>query len=83
MVIGKTIIVDGKKFISEDALVEAMVKACVRYTNTENVIVDEYEAARVSHYQSFMDEMPELSSTMNKFKEKYVSERFINRTLEV
>lgn len=83
MVIGKTVIMDGKKFISEDALVEAMVKACVRYTNTDDISVDEYEAARVAHFQSFMNEMTELSSAMAKFKEKYVNERFIKRTLGV
>ena len=83
MVIGKTIVVDGKKFISEDALVEAMVKACVRYTSINDIQVDEYEAARVGCFQSFMNEMTELASMMTKFKEKYVSERFIKRTLGV
>lgn len=83
MVIGKSVIMDGKKFISEDALVEAMVKACVRYTNTDEISVDEYEAARVSCFQSLMNEMPEMSSLMTKFKERYVSERFIKRTLGV
>ena len=83
MVIGKTVIMDGKKFISEDALVEAMVKACVRYTNVDDISVDEYEAARVAHFQSFMNEMTELASAMTKFKERYVSERFIKRTLGV
>lgn len=83
MVYGKTIVVDGKKFVSEDAMVEAMVKACVRYTTTDDIAVDEYEAARVSVFQSLMNEMTELSSMMSKFRERYVSERFIKRTLGV
>lgn len=83
MVYGKTIVVDGKKFVSEDALVEAMVRACVRYTTTDDIAVDEYEAARVSVFQSLMNEMTELSSMMTKFREKYVSERFVKRTLGV
>lgn len=83
MVIGKSIVVDGKKFISEDALIEAMVKASVQYTTTDDIAVDEYEAARVSCFQSLMNETTELSSLMTKFRERYVSERFIKRTLGV
>lgn len=83
MVIGKTIVVDGKKFISEDAIVEAMVKASVRYTNVDEIAVDEYEANRVSCYTSLFNEMTEMSSLATKFKELYVRERFIKRTLGV
>lgn len=83
MVIGKTVIVDGKKFISEDALIEAMVKACIEYTTVDDISVDEYESTRVSCYQSMIRNMTEMSSTMNKFRELYVRERFIKRTIGV
>lgn len=80
----KSITVNGERFISEDALVKAMVKECVRYTDTNEISVDEYEAGRVAAFQGMLQtELPDVPTTLQKFKEMYVSERFIKRTLGV
>ena len=76
------ILVDGKGFISEDYLIEAMTKVCVAYTDPKDIEVCEDEAKKVYAYQSLLNEV-NIKAATDKFKAKYVNERFIKRTLGV
>ena len=75
-------IVNGKRFISEDFLIEQMVKNCVAYTTTDDLEVYEGGATLVSAYQSLLRNL-NFQSTQEKFRNKYVGERFIKRTIGV
>ena len=72
--------VDGERYISEKLLIEAMTKACVVYTTTDDPVVSNDEANQVAAYIDYL-KRGGLISTLNKFKDKYVSERFVKRTL--
>ena len=72
--------VDGERYISESLLIESMAKACVAYTTTDDPVVSNDEANQVAAYIDYL-RRGGLISTLNKFKETYVTERFIKRTL--
>lgn len=76
------VIVDGKKFISEDYLVTEMVKACVIQTTTSDLEVMDGEREMVTSYQYLLDRM-NFPTTRDKFHNLYVQERFVKRTLGV
>lgn len=78
----KTVVVDGKLFISEESLVTAMVKECVRYTHTDDLEVCESESTMTSTFQRLLKQM-DLKTTEKAFRDNYVRERFIERTLGV
>lgn len=78
----KTVIVDGMVFISKDLLVDEMVKGCVAYTDTDDIEVSNEEANLVSAYQRLVKGIG-LKSMEHDFHDKYVSERFVKRTLGV
>lgn len=80
----KTILVNSERFVSVNALVEAMVATCVRYTDVNEISVDEWEANRVATFQSMIrDELKDVPGLLDKFKDTYVHERFIKRTIGV
>ena len=76
------VIVDGKKFISEDYLVTEMVKACVLNSDTSDLEVFDGERELVNSYQYLLNRM-NFPTTKTMFHDLYVNERFIKRTLGV
>ena len=78
----KTIKVNDEVYISEKDLIDAMTRACVVYTTTDDPVVSNDEANQVSAYIDFLNRGG-LTSTLRKFKSVYVNERFITRTLGV
>ena len=77
---GDMIVVNGKKFFEANALVKAMVKECVQYTDVEYYDVSEDEANTVRAFQSLLKTF-EAGKLEQLFKELYVKERFVKRTV--
>ena len=79
------IVLNNKPYISEDALIETMVKRCIRCTTVDDLAVCEGESDLVYAFCDLLGALyPEKRKEVQaKFKNLYVSERFIKRTLEV
>jgi hypothetical protein len=74
------ITVDGVEYINANLLVDKMVLNCVQYTCLDDYDVLDDEADTVRAYQQLTRRM-KIPNLEEKFKEKYVQERFIKRTL--
>ena len=74
------IVINGKRFFEAGALVSAMVKECVLYTDVNDYEVSQDEANTVRAFQSLLKSF-EAGRLEQMFKECYVQERFIKRTV--
>lgn len=74
------ITVDGVDYINANLLVDKMVLNCVQYTSLNDYDVLDDEADTVRAYQQLTRKM-KIPKLEEKFKNKYVQERFIKRTL--
>jgi hypothetical protein len=74
------ITVDGIDYVNTNLLVDKMVLNCVQYTCLDDYDVLDDEADTVRAYQQLTRRM-KIPNLEEKFKAKYVQERFIKRTL--
>ena len=81
----KTVVVDGQEYVSVDLMIEEMVRECVIWTDVNDIEVGEIERYRISAYQILLEDMQKVSfpGLQKKFKDMYIKERFIERTLGV
>lgn len=76
----KCIIINGEIFLSENLLVDAMVKNCVAYTETSDCCVSGNESDLVNAYQELLSQKEIPAHVKALFRDKYVHERFIKRS---
>lgn len=74
------LVINGESFINVDALVKSMVKECVLYTDVNDYEVSQDEANTVRAFQSLLKNF-KAGIFERKFKEVYVRERFVKRTM--
>lgn len=80
----KFINVDGKRFLSEELLIKAMVTNTVQYTECTDVSVSETEGVMVDNYNYLIQRLCQegIPAELKKnFHDTYITERFIKRTL--
>lgn len=77
----KIVIVDDREFISVDDLVDAMVLMLVRYTETSDIEVTEWESVRAAAFDTLLKTELNLPKIEDKFRKHYVFQRFVKRTL--
>ncbi|WP_458459300.1 hypothetical protein [Pseudobutyrivibrio sp.] len=73
--------INGIAYLKEEVLIDAMVKCCVAFTRTDEVCVDQSEADLVNAFEVLLRETDFPKYMIKKFQNKYVNERFINRTI--
>lgn len=76
------ILADGVKYINGDVLIEKMTENAVKYTDPNDLEVMEDEARMVNAYQKLLKDLG-YNSLVEKFRKRYVEERFIKRTIGV
>lgn len=76
------ILADGVKYINGDVLIEKMTENTVKYTDPNDLEVMEDEARMVNAYQKLLKDLG-YNSLIEKFRKRYVEERFIKRTIGV
>ena len=74
------ITLNGKWYISEEELIDKMVKIAVEYTSVNDIAVESNEYDRIEAFQSLVKSFNH-KEFMEKFRDKYVNERFIKRTV--
>lgn len=74
------IVINGKQYFEAGALIKAMVKECVLYTDVNDYEVSQDEANAVRAFQSLLKSF-ESGRLERLFREGYVQERFIKRTI--
>ena len=74
------ITVDGINYVNTNLLIDKMVQGCVMYTDINDYDVMDDESNTVRAYQQLVRRM-KIPNLEEKFKSKYVNERFIKRTL--
>jgi hypothetical protein len=77
----KIVTFEDKKYISVDDLIDGMVTMLVRYTETSDIDVSEWESVRASAFDVLLKNELNLPEEEERFRKHYVFQRFIRRTL--
>lgn len=72
----KIVTIDGEKFVSENEIIGAMMEGIMMEVyGRNNLVVDEDEARLFKAYEDLLEKMGE-KTIRNRFREKYIMERF-------
>ncbi len=72
---------EEEKYINVNDLIDAMVLMIVRYTSVEDLEVIDWESSRTVAFAGLLKNELGLKEEEERFRKKYVMQRFIKRTL--